>query len=272
MRKNYSAIHEATLVYEGGYVNHPDDPGGATNFGVTQAVYDAYRKRTGWTPRPVRQITSEEVSSIYRSQYWDRIMGDALPSGPDHAIYDFAVNSGVSRAVKFTQRIVGVEADGVMGNITLAAIKAYDPVALVGELCEARMAFLRRLKHWPTFGKGWTRRVMGDTPGAQEWGDFGVIDRATKLARGGDGMTTPAPHSLDARDDGANAKADGTISTAAAVGDVAKDWQGWAAAGLPSAAGIFAAVSEPPLAYFAGAALVLLAFAGVVLLLRRGSE
>jgi lysozyme family protein len=268
MRKNYHAIHEATLVYEGGYVNHPDDPGGATNFGVTQAVYDAYRKRTGWTPRPVREITSEEVSSIYRSQYWDRIMGDALPSGPDHAIYDFAVNSGVSRAIKFTQRIVGVKQDGAMGNVTLAAIKGYDPVALVQELCEARMSFLRRLKHWPTFRKGWTRRVMGNQPGAQD-ADIGVIDRATKLARGGNGITTPAPKSLP---DGANAKADGTISTAAAASDVAKDWQGWAAAGLPSAAGIFAAVSEPPMAYFAGAALVLLAFAGMVLLLRRGSE
>src|SRR5690606_10887140 len=87
--------------------------------------------------------------------------GDDLPSGVDYAVFDFSVNSGVSRAAKYLQALVGVAQDGVIGPKTLAAVAAYDPTKLVDRLCDRRMTFLRNLKTWNTFGRGWTSRVEG---------------------------------------------------------------------------------------------------------------
>ncbi len=194
-QQNYDQIMQWLSAYEGGYVNHPKDPGGATMRGVTQRVYDAYRRNIGRPLRPVKQMTNPEHDAIYRQQYWNPVFGDRLPSGVDAAIFDFAVNSGTSRAVKYTQKIVGATADGVMGNMTLAAIKDYcekkSAAELCGALCEARLAFMKRLSTWSTFGKGWQRRVMGDKMGVQH-GDVGVIDRSIALTRGG-GASIPLP-------------------------------------------------------------------------------
>lgn len=148
------------LVHEGGYVNHPRDPGGATMKGVTQATYDGWRERQGQSKRSVRNITDEEIAAIYRRDYWDKVKGDDLPAGVDFAVFDFAVNSGVSRASRYLQAVVGVPQDGVIGPATLAAVRDKRPAAIINELCDKRMAYLRSLtKLWPTFGKGWTRRV-----------------------------------------------------------------------------------------------------------------
>jgi lysozyme family protein len=147
------------LAHEGGYVNHPADPGGATNKGVTQATYNAYRRAKGEAVRDVRQITDAELSDIYKSRYWNAVRGDELPTGVVHAMYDFGVNSGPSRSIKFVQALVGVDDDGVLGPKTLAAIKAMPARDLINRLCDARLAFLRGLSTWPTFGRGWTTRV-----------------------------------------------------------------------------------------------------------------
>lgn len=155
----YERALSLVLKHEGGYVNHPDDPGGATNKGVTQTTYNAYRKRQGQPERSVREITEAELRAIYRRQYWDAVRGDDLPSGLDYAMFDYAVNSGPARAAKELQRILGVADDGVVGLITLGALSDRPIAALVDELCDRRMAFLRGLRHWPTFGKGWTTRV-----------------------------------------------------------------------------------------------------------------
>lgn len=177
------------LAHEGGYVNHPKDPGGATNKGVTQAVYDAYRKVNGLATQSVRYIADDEVGAIYQKQYWKLVRGDSLPAGLDYAVFDFAVNSGVSRANKYLQRLIGLtgdDVDGLIGNQTLAAVyeKAkQNEEALIAGYCANRMAFLKSLGTFPTFGKGWTRRVIGYTPGAQD-NDSGVIDYAMKFARG----------------------------------------------------------------------------------------
>ncbi|MEM8791603.1 MAG: glycoside hydrolase family 108 protein [Pseudomonadota bacterium] len=185
MRQNYQYIYDTVAVYEGGFVDHPRDPGGATNKGIIQRTYDAYRTRQGLETRTVRLITDEEVQAIYRNQYWNTIRGDELPSGLDLAIYDFGVNSGPSRAVRFLQEILGVAADGIIGDITLGAIarKGNQIEELVVALCEKRMAFLKQLSTFGDFGRGWTRRVMGETMGVQV-SDTGVIDRGVKLARG----------------------------------------------------------------------------------------
>lgn len=156
---NYSACIAEVLKHEGGWSNHPDDPGGATMRGVTQAVYDAYRKRNGLHTQTVRSIGEVELRDIYRKQYWDVIRGDTLPRGVDLALFDFAVNSGPMRATKSIQALLGLEPDGHLGERTLAAIKAADPRELVRSLCDRRMKFLQALKTWRSFGDGWTARV-----------------------------------------------------------------------------------------------------------------
>ena len=183
MKQNYLIIQPWILAYEGGFVNHPKDPGGATNQGITQRTYDAYRRRIGHATQSVRLIDNVERDTIYRVQYWDAIKGDDLPSGVDAVVYDFAVNSGPSRAAKYLQRIAGVKHDGMIGMQTLDALARMDSTQVIGRLCADRMAFLRGLPAWVTFGTGWTRRVMGNADGAQD-SDTGIIDRATRLARG----------------------------------------------------------------------------------------
>jgi lysozyme family protein len=149
------------LVHEGGYSNHPSDPGGATMKGVTQAVYDDWRVRQGLGKRSVRDIENGELSAIYRRDYWDRIKGDDLPAGVDYAVFDFAVNSGVNRASRFLQAVAGVTQDGVIGPASIAAVKAKPTQAVIQALCDKRLTFLKGLQTWGTFGKGWGARVAG---------------------------------------------------------------------------------------------------------------
>lgn len=184
-KKNFNTATEWLLVHEGGYINHPKDPGKATNRGVTQRTYDAFRDLNGKPKQSVRNIDNEEVWKIYKFQFWDAIHGDSIPSGLDYALYDFAVNSGPSRAVRFLQQLLGVTVDGVIGNHTLAAIKTHQNIEqLIISLCTNRWEWMKTLNTFSTFGKGWTRRVMGDVIGAQPGSDNGVIDRAVKLAQG----------------------------------------------------------------------------------------
>ena len=148
-----------TLKWEGGFSDHPKDPGGATMKGVTQRVYDGYRTRKGLAKASVRSIQSAEVDEIYREQYWRLIAGDQLPAGVDLVLFDFAVNSGPSRAVRTVQTVLGLRTDGDMGNATLGAILSRDPVDLIEKVSAARLSFLRRLSTFSTFGLGWSRRV-----------------------------------------------------------------------------------------------------------------
>ncbi|CAB4140039.1 zliS Lysozyme family protein [uncultured Caudovirales phage] len=147
------------LKHEGGYVNHPKDPGGATNKGIIQRTYDSWRDRQGQPRQSVKAITPAEVAAIYRRDYWDAVKGDDLPTGVDYAVFDFAVNSGINRAAKFLQRAVGVADDGVIGPATLAAVAKADASDTVAKICDARLAWLQTLPHWPTFGRGWGSRV-----------------------------------------------------------------------------------------------------------------
>jgi len=158
------------LVHEGGYVNHPKDPGGATNRGVTQRVYDDFLKSQKKPSRSVREITSAEVEMIYRQKYWNLIKGDQLPAGVSYVVFDGAVNSGVSQSAKWLQRALGIAADGVIGPTTIEAAASYpDHDRLIALICERRMTFLRALKTFPTFGKGWTARVNGVRAVGQAW-------------------------------------------------------------------------------------------------------
>jgi lysozyme family protein len=162
---NYEACHAKMLVHEGGYSNHPDDPGGVTLEGVTQAVYDAFRKKKG-LPRKALSASMRttaawiaERQEIYRARYWDVLRCDELPAGLDYAVFDYGVNSGVSRSAKALQRVVGVADDGIVGPVTLGAAQARDCRSTAAALCDERLRFLRALRTWRVFGKGWGRRV-----------------------------------------------------------------------------------------------------------------
>jgi len=160
MNRNFERSLSLVLKHEGGYVDHPSDPGGATNLGVTIGTLSDWFGRPA-TKADVKALTVKDVSPIYRRRYWDAVRGDDLPAGLDYAAFDFAVNSGPSRAIKMLQAILSVEQDGRIGPLTMSAIKAHNPLNLIDRLCKARMTFLRALPTFKTFGKGWTRRVDG---------------------------------------------------------------------------------------------------------------
>lgn len=170
------------LAHEGGFVNHPADPGGPTNKGVTQAVYDAYRRNKGLPTRSVQFIEDDELTEIYKNQYWNMVSADRLPAGLDYAVFDYAVNSGAERAVKDLQRVIGAPVDGQVGETTIRLACLNNIQDAITQLCEKRMAFLKSLKTWKVFGSGWQRRVEGSTYGAQDI-DTGVIDYAIKISR-----------------------------------------------------------------------------------------
>ena len=112
------------LVHEGGKVDHPADPGGRTNKGVTQRVYNAWRTKSYLPLRDVYLISDLEVEAIYRFQYWDAIKGDQLPPGIGYVVLDGAVNSGPKQSAKWLQRALGFEpsqVDGMIGSVTLNA-------------------------------------------------------------------------------------------------------------------------------------------------------
>lgn len=167
----FSRALPRVLAHEGGYVNEPQDRGGATNKGITFRVYDAYRSRNGLPTRDVRQIEAAEVSAIYRFQYWDAVKGDELPPGLDYVLFDGAVNSGPSQSIKWLQRALGnVVVDGQMGQATLSAVAEHNDIPkLIHAVCDRRMAFLRALRTFPRFGQGWTSRVNGVRKTAVAW-------------------------------------------------------------------------------------------------------
>jgi len=159
MNKNWDKCFDLVIVNEGGFVDNKLDPGGATNWGCTQAVWEQYIGHKV-TVDDMKALTKEEVKPLYKKRYWDAVYGDALPSGLDYCIFDCAINSGVGRAAKFIQELVGVPADGAIGNNTISAITQIKPVTLINEFCDKRQGFLESLKTFPTFGKGWTKRVL----------------------------------------------------------------------------------------------------------------
>lgn len=158
MQDNFARSLELVLKHEGGYSDHPDDPGKATNLGVTIGTLSDWLGRQA-TKGEVRGLTVVTVKPIYRQRYWNAIRGDDLPSGVDYCLFDYAVNSGPGRAAMSVQRCVDVADDGAIGPITLDAINRMSPEAVVEDVCAERLNFLRRLSTWSVFGNGWSRRV-----------------------------------------------------------------------------------------------------------------
>ena len=151
---------EHVLKHEGGFVNHPKDPGGMTNLGVTKKVWDEWIGRES-SENEMRNLKPEDVAPLYKKMYWDRVKGDDLPSGVNYCVFDASVNSGTGRAAKWLQEAVGAVPDGAIGAKTLAKVAAHDADSLVNAYCDVRLNFLKSLKTFDTFGKGWSRRVEG---------------------------------------------------------------------------------------------------------------
>ena len=168
MSNKFSEALEVILHHEGGYVNHPKDPGGETNLGVTKRVYEDFGGE-----KEMKDLTKEDVEPIYKQNYWDRVKGDDLPEGLDLCIFDFAVNAGPGRAAKFIQRLVGTTVDGGIGPNTLKCIDDYVKENSVAETIEKyqsmRQEYYEGLSTFETFGRGWTRRVDEVTQEATKW-------------------------------------------------------------------------------------------------------
>ncbi len=162
MKSNYDKCLETILHHEGGYVNHPQDPGGETNLGVTKKVYQEH----GGT-KDMKDLLVEDVAPIYKKGYWDKMKGDDLPGGLDLCVFDFGVNAGPGRAAKFLQQMIGTTVDGGIGPNTLAKLEEYirenGEHEAVNKYQEMRQKYYENLSTFATFGKGWTRRVEETT-------------------------------------------------------------------------------------------------------------
>lgn len=183
-KSRFDLCLDEVLRHEGGYADHPSDPGGATNMGITHKTLARWRMVSPWWNLPksaVKDLQRPEAARIYRASYWDRCRAGQLPAGLDLALFDFAVNSGPDRAIRALQAELDVAEDGQVGPLTLGAIEAFATrkglPALIGALCDRRLAFLNRLPTFATFGRGWSKRV--------------AVIRTTALAVAG-GAATPS--------------------------------------------------------------------------------
>lgn len=163
--ENYVTCLEIILHHEGGYVNHPKDPGGETNLGVTKRVYEDF----GGT-KDMKDLVREDVEPIYKKNYWDRMKCDDVPAGLDLCLFDFGVNAGTGRSAKYLQRMIGTVADGGIGPNTLRALGNYiEEVGTEGAIKNfqsKRQEYYESLSTFETFGRGWTRRVDETTEAA----------------------------------------------------------------------------------------------------------
>lgn len=160
MKGSFTHTLDVILQFEGGYSDHPSDPGGATNMGITKAVLEEWRGKPV-SKADVKALTRLEVEAIYKARYWDACRCDDLPPGLDLVVFDCAVNQGVSRATRLLQGAAGVAQDGQIGPKTMAAVHAATPAVLLCEFMARRMvAYASLTKLFKTFGLGWSRRLL----------------------------------------------------------------------------------------------------------------
>ena len=161
MKENFEQAFKIMIAHEGGFVNHPADPGGMTNLGVTARSWAEYTGRllNLVTETEMRNLTIDIVKPFYKRRYWDACKCDLMPSGLDLSVFDYAVNSGPKRAIQNLQNCLAVEADGLIGPITIKYLKTVVATELIQEYNTKRLDFLKGLKTFKVFGRGWTNRV-----------------------------------------------------------------------------------------------------------------
>ena len=133
MLNNWDKSLQLLLKHEGGFVNHPKDPGGMTNLGVTKKTWEGYVGHVV-SEAEMRALTPAKVEPLYKARYWNMVRCDELPAGVDYCVFDTCVNSGPHKAILFLQDALGAKMDG-------------------------QLSFLKTLSTWDTFGRGWGRRV-----------------------------------------------------------------------------------------------------------------
>lgn len=158
MEASFFKSLEIVLKHEGGFVDHPEDPGGATNKGITHKTYADFLGRPLEDVDELKNIPDEHVALIYKKGYWDKVKADELPAGVDFCVFDWAVNSGPSRAAKALQKAVMAAQDGAIGPKTLEAVKEYTAEDIIESVSKDRETFYKSLRTFNTFGKGWLRR------------------------------------------------------------------------------------------------------------------
>ena len=151
---NFDQAFDILLKHEGGYSDHPADPGGKTRFGITEAV----AREVGYRG-DMRELPLDLAKRIYRERYWNAVRADELPEAVRYAVFDAAVNSGPRQAILWLQRAVGVKDDGIIGPKTLAAVHAADPERLLRRFLSQRLRFMTNLPNWSSFSRGWARRI-----------------------------------------------------------------------------------------------------------------
>lgn len=151
---NFDAAFHRLLGHEGGFVDHPSDPGGATNWGVTERV-----ARANGYQGDMRQLPVEFAKGIYKRMYWDAVRADDLPDRLRYSVFDAAVNSGPRQAIIWLQRAIGADGDGKIGPQTITMARAAAPDFAIRRMLSARLKFMTDLKTWGVFGKGWARRI-----------------------------------------------------------------------------------------------------------------
>lgn len=151
---NFETAFDLLITHEGGFSNHPDDPGGATMYGVTEAVARA----EGYTG-PMQDLTLDFAKSVYRKRYWDACRCDQMPDPLRYPLFDAAVNSGPGQAIKWLQSAVGVKVDGAIGPVTQQAVNVLPAQVTRQKMVGARLRFMTNLANWPSFSKGWARRI-----------------------------------------------------------------------------------------------------------------
>ena len=161
-KDNFRKCLEVILHHEGGYVDHPKDPGGATNLGVTKQTYEDWMGKVVTKDR-IKELTIDDVTPIYKKNYWTAIMAEDIPAGLDLCVFDMCVNGGRHRATKMLQQLVGATVDGWIGPNTIAKTQAFceakGVTAAIEGYQQIRQDFYESLKTFETFGRGWTRRV-----------------------------------------------------------------------------------------------------------------
>lgn len=234
MKQNQAQALKLIGLSEGGYVNDPNDPGGETDRGITQRTFDAWNASKGRQKRPVKGITKEEAEEIIVSEYFTTVNFNSLPGGIDYAVADFGVHSGPAKAVKVLQKILGLTQDGIAGAMTIAAASKINASLLIDEYMNARLAYMKTLRTWKYYGKGWSSRVDS------------VRSNAKKIAAGGTPTVSESEKSVEkARES--------DVSQSSIVAKIIKDPM----AILAGAAPVLAAVADGqgPVSYAIGIAI-----------------
>lgn len=159
-KETYSDALNKLLQHEGGYSNNPSDPGGPTNFGITIADYRMYINSNG-SAEDVKNMNIQDAKKIYKEKYWNAQRCDELPAGVDYAVFDYGVNSGIGRSGKVLRRILGLSDNtSKIDDLVIQAASKADPEDLITKIMDERLKFLKGLRTWSVFGRGWGRRVV----------------------------------------------------------------------------------------------------------------